>query len=280
MIGYGCQSKSEQNKIVSEYSSLILDHVFLSEDFSLPPYYELKGKGGKVYRVDSIFNSLKLVIRFSELNCEKCYTEELERIMESGLSQYAVGIASFSNMRVLELIRRKLGLPFPIYYISFTDERELFPESLQKMRTPYVFLMDERCKSRYLFFPSLNHSKVSSEYYKKVYSMLMNANKNDIEIFEEKSIDLGKITLGKPYEAFFKYKNNSDGYLVIDDIKVSCGCTQPNWEKRPLGKGDSAKLCVTFIPNTIGYNLKTLMVRHNKSKYPVKLFIRADVVEH
>ena len=30
MIGYGCQSKSEQNKIVSEYSSLILDHVFLS----------------------------------------------------------------------------------------------------------------------------------------------------------------------------------------------------------------------------------------------------------
>ncbi len=66
-------------------------------------------------------------------------------------------------------------------------------------------------------------------------------------------------------------------YLSGFFILITVGCTIPSWDKKPVGKGESSELNVLFTPNSTGAQLKTIMVRHNKSEHPVKLLVKATV---
>ena len=276
LILIGC-NRSDKTVTTVNYTNFIVRNIIESDNFTLPSYYKLKDEQGNGHSIDSIFINPLLVFRFSELNCEYCIKTEIELINKLKCRNKIIGLATFSNNRLLLMAKKKYNINFPVYSIPFQD-CDLLPEILEEDGNPYLFVMSSNMQSKHVFLPDKIFPEISMEYYNAICNIL-DDKKSDIQIFNNNLIDIGTIKNHEVQEIKFKYTNSSSENLIINDVKVSCGCTVPHWEKKPLKEKESSALTVLFTPETLGYNSKIVMVYHNQSKDPVKLIFKANVEE-
>ena len=64
---------------------------------------------------------------------------------------------------------------------------------------------------------------------------------------KETEFDFGKIPQGKPVTHVFEFTNTGKTPFSLDNVRASCGCTTPEWNKDVVAPGASSKI-------TIGYN--------------------------
>ena len=64
--------------------------------------------------------------------------------------------------------------------------------------------------------------------------------------FENELYDFGEITQGEKVKFTYKFTNVGDAELVISSAKGSCGCTVPDWPRKPIAPGESAEIRVVF----------------------------------
>lgn len=78
----------------------------------------------------------------------------------------------------------------------------------------------------------------------------------------------------------FRFVNNGDAPLVIISATASCGCTKPEYPKKPIAPGDSASIKVSYNPKgRPGEFAKTIKVTTNAAKdKTVKLKITGTVI--
>lgn len=60
--------------------------------------------------------------------------------------------------------------------------------------------------------------------------------------FETISESAGKVT------ATFKLTNNTKGPVLVTNVRVTCGCTEPVWTKKPIEPGKTGEVQVTYDP--------------------------------
>ena len=72
-----------------------------------------------------------------------------------------------------------------------------------------------------------------------------NADLPDIK-FEEETHDFGRITQGEKVAYAFKFKNTGGANLIISSANGSCGCTVPEYPKKPILPGQEAIVNVVF----------------------------------
>lgn len=101
---------------------------------------------------------------------------------------------------------------------------------------------------------------------------------NPVIVFEEHINDVGTIREGEKVIAWFDYANEGNGQLVINDIKAGCGCTVPEWDRKPLVSGDSGSVKVIFDSNgKRGMQMITITVSSNAENAKEKLTLKAQV---
>lgn len=54
---------------------------------------------------------------------------------------------------------------------------------------------------------------------------------------EQGTAEPANMQVGKKIEVVFRIQNTGDKALAIHDIKTSCGCTVPRWDKQPIAPG-------------------------------------------
>ena len=64
--------------------------------------------------------------------------------------------------------------------------------------------------------------------------------------FEEETHDFGRITQGEKVTYAFKFKNTGGANLIIASANGSCGCTIPDYPKKPILPGEEAVVNVVF----------------------------------
>lgn len=64
--------------------------------------------------------------------------------------------------------------------------------------------------------------------------------------FEEKEFDFGTINAGEVVKHTFRFINTGKSPLVIENASASCGCTVPEWPKKPVAPGEHAEINVVF----------------------------------
>lgn len=274
----GCFDKKEETKQFDNIADYMLMNMLQMKEFDIPPYYCLKDINGKQCRVDSILKKAELIFRFSEVNCDNCIESCINQMNELGINDNIIGLATYNNIRMLRYVKTKYDIQFPVYFLPFIDQN-LLSDSKEKSGYPYFFLLDMDFRSRYLFSPSRQYLEISKEYLNRISKMLREKEDNHFDIFKSMNKDLGTISKGQKYKVDFEYFNKTTDLLIINDVKSSCGCVITKWNKEPLLPQKSAKLIVDFMPDNLGYTSKTVMVSHNKSNHPVRLIIRANVVE-
>jgi len=89
--------------------------------------------------------------------------------------------------------------------------------------------------------------------------------------FVKETYDFGNIYVGSGHDAIaeFKFVNSGNEPLVLTNVKTSCGCTSPFWQKDPVLPGDTGKVTLKYnniqSPNTIN---KSATVQSNAINNP------------
>ena len=101
---------------------------------------------------------------------------------------------------------------------------------------------------------------------------------NDSKIeFESTSFDFGKIAFASDGTCIFRFTNTSMKPLIVNVVRTTCGCTNPEWPKDPVEPGKMGEIKVTYNTRITGRFQKSITVFCNAVNSPVKLFIKGDV---
>lgn len=96
--------------------------------------------------------------------------------------------------------------------------------------------------------------------------------------FKEQSHKFGSIKKGVPASYTFSYTNTSAKPVVIEFAQADCGCTEPEFSKAPLPKGQSASIKVTYNAAMSGIFKKTVNVKFAHSAQPYILTVEGEVI--
>lgn len=82
--------------------------------------------------------------------------------------------------------------------------------------------------------------------------------------FAENKHDFGSIKEGDVVKHTFKFKNTGNQPLVVSEVRVTCGCTTPDWTKTPVAPGQSGFITAQFNSTAKpGQNHKVITVVSN-----------------
>lgn len=97
--------------------------------------------------------------------------------------------------------------------------------------------------------------------------------------FAEKSHDFGDIQQGNVVTYKFSFQNTGTEPLMILQVQTTCGCTAPEWPKKPVPPGETGEIVVNFnSAKKVGRQNKIITVYTNGKKAEEKLKIVANVL--
>ena len=101
---------------------------------------------------------------------------------------------------------------------------------------------------------------------------------DDVVSFKTIKHSFGKIKQNKPVTYTFELKNKGSRPLIIEQATAQCGCTTPEYSKKPILKNKTIPLKVTFNAATPGPFTKTVMVKFLLIQEPTILTIEGEVI--
>lgn len=87
----------------------------------------------------------------------------------------------------------------------------------------------------------------------------------DIHNFDTINIDASKCS------CTFIFTNTGTAPLIINDVISSCGCTVPEWSKKPTLPGKSGSISVSYNPSKPGSFTKTILIKSNATNQQRKI---------
>ena len=82
--------------------------------------------------------------------------------------------------------------------------------------------------------------------------------------FTENKFDFGTIKEGDIVKHTFNFRNTGNQPLVISEVRVTCGCTTPDWTKTPVAPGKTGFITAQFnSTGKPGQNQKVITVVSN-----------------
>lgn len=97
--------------------------------------------------------------------------------------------------------------------------------------------------------------------------------------FTEKQHDFGDLTQGDVVTYKFAFQNTGTEPLMILNVQTTCGCTAPEWPKKPIPPGEGGEIVVTFnSAKKMGRVNKIITVYTNGEKPEEKLKIVTNIL--
>jgi hypothetical protein len=105
-----------------------------------------------------------------------------------------------------------------------------------------------------------------------------NASLPDIK-FGEETHDFGRITQGEKVAYAFKFKNTGSANLIISSAHGSCGCTIPDYPKKPILPGEEGVINVVFASEgKSGVVEKSVTIVTNCEPSTKIIYIKANII--
>ncbi len=76
----------------------------------------------------------------------------------------------------------------------------------------------------------------------------------------EQTIDVGTIPYGEDHTYVFQFRNETEGPITVDNVRMGCGCTATDWEDQPVAPGAVGSINVTYDAMNGGYFRKYVKV--------------------
>jgi hypothetical protein len=160
LISYNSFNEN-QIKILKNYMII----AKYSENISIKKEILISNEKGK-FKLDKIIdNGFKLVLRYTELNCQSCVDTELSSLQnlanKIGMEKIVI-LASYKNNEDLIKFKRLNKLKLPMYNVDSLS----IP--LENMNIPFYFICDKEFKTKLVFIPKKEISNLTVDYLKLV----------------------------------------------------------------------------------------------------------------
>ena len=276
---YSCKDykkRKEIEKIVNEWTG---KEILFPENISC----YIAGQDTLPQICNTLFQrEFKILLYVDSLGCSSCRLNlfEWKQLMEEAdsLFQGNVGFLLFfqpKSERESSYLFTRDQFDYPVFIdINGTiDQLNGFPKEMDYQ----CFLLDSNNKVLIIGNPALNLN--NWELYK---SQISGEKKTKPEFFTtvitDKTVhNYGAILKNSSNPADFTITNTGDHPLVIHRISSSCGCTNADWDKRPIEPGKTATISIEMTPDEAGYFSKTIDVYCNINESPLKLMINGNV---
>src|ERR1700741_4910049 len=86
--------------------------------------------------------------------------------------------------------------------------------------------------------------ELSSE--ERAKSLKDTSNFTTVEWLDSTTRNLPSAKEGAKLEINYRFKNTGKHNLILSDVSASCGCTTPNWPKRPIAPGEEDVIKAVF----------------------------------
>ncbi|HHU47676.1 MAG TPA: DUF1573 domain-containing protein [Bacteroidales bacterium] len=96
--------------------------------------------------------------------------------------------------------------------------------------------------------------------------------------FESITLDLGTMNLGEVKELSYTFTNIGKKPLILDDVIISCDCTEIDYPKAPTMPGQSGKIKVKYTATSAGSINKWATVLSNAETDRVILKLKGKVI--
>ena len=93
---------------------------------------------------------------------------------------------------------------------------------------------------------------------------------------KETEYDFGKIPQGKPVTHDFEFTNTGTKPFALDNVKASCGCTTPEWNRDTVAVGASAIIKVGYNAANEGPFTKPVTIVYNGDQ-STQIIIKGEV---
>jgi len=95
--------------------------------------------------------------------------------------------------------------------------------------------------------------------------------------FSEEKHDFGAIPFKKEASYSFGFSNIGKSPLIIQNVKTGCGCTVPEWTKKPIRPGEKGQLKIKYNASFPGKFNKRVEVFYNGPNSPAQVEIQGEV---
>src|SRR5215217_7621810 len=101
---------------------------------------------------------------------------------------------------------------------------------------------------------------------------------DDVIKVSAEQYNFGKIKQGVPVITYFTITNISDKPVVIENSWGSCGCTTPEWDKKPIPPNGTTKIKVGYNAAAVAAFTKDVNVKLAGIQEPKILKISGEVL--
>jgi len=92
-----------------------------------------------------------------------------------------------------------------------------------------------------------------------------------------KTHDFGLIEHNRAVSVDFRFQNTTAQPLLIDNVRTTCGCTVPEWEKGAILPDSTGVIRVQYDAQKRGTFRKRILVFFSAQRKAEKLFIEGEV---
>lgn len=107
--------------------------------------------------------------------------------------------------------------------------------------------------------------------------LLISAPEPPVEWIGEMTVDTGDIPRGEDHLHVFRFKNITDKPLLIDNVRVGCGCTATEWQDVPVPPGETGSINVSYDAMNTGFFRKYVKVYFHGHRGGHKLWLEGFV---
>jgi hypothetical protein len=96
--------------------------------------------------------------------------------------------------------------------------------------------------------------------------------------FDNETWDFGLIAQGEKVSYTYKFKNTGKSNLIISSAKGSCGCTVPDYPKKPIAPGGEGIIEVVFDSDgKSGAQNKTITILANTYPATTTIYLKGEI---
>lgn len=98
-----------------------------------------------------------------------------------------------------------------------------------------------------------------------------------VEWLGEMTYDTGDIPRGEDYHHTFQFRNLTDAPILVENVRVGCGCTATDWDQTPVEPGAVGSINITYDSMNRGFFRKYVKVYFQKHRGGHKLWLEGYV---
>ena len=267
------EQRSEAQKIVKEW---------MGKTIRMPDNVKCKVMGRDTLCPDLFEKPYKIVVYIDSAGCTSCKLRmpDWKKIIHEAdsIAPGKIGFLFFfnpQNEEELDFFMKRDRFDYPVFMDTGNtiDRLNHFPRDMKFQS----FLLDKNNTVLVIGNPSMN-PLVWELYKQQITGEKAEPPASSTTVLaDQQQVELSDLKIGSTTQALFTLRNTGNNPLIIQDIKSTCGCTVPSWDKEPVEPGNSTEIRVEIKPEETGYFHKTIDVYCNTKEKVIRLTVQGMV---